>query len=256
MCKYGLKGPFCCTTGYFGETCTLPCPPNCAYCVSFHYCIECNYGFFGEMCVMCPDHCHQCSSSVCCSECQIGYYGTTCTKQCPPGCNINRCEKVTGKCLNGCRDNYNGMFCSKCTSGYHGAECTQTCSAGCVAGLCIPNGKCELGCNSDKYIGDNCCLKNNTNCTTGVKSGIGNLLLCSISKASICGYVILQINLSRTLLQFLCLFQELTLTTNNLYMQPTIKHCSNLQQGSNNLVVLSICYTNEFIRMLHRRRHT
>ena len=172
-CISGRKGPFCCTSGYTGEDCNTKCLQNCLECISSVTCYVCSFGFYGEKCTQCPKQCHQCTSGSNCSVCRVGYFGTTCTEQCPPRCNVNYCGKVSGHCLSGCFEGPNGVYCSACKKGYHGENCTEKCSTGCVDRVCLFNGTCTLGCKSDKYIADICCLKDDTNCTRHVNSEYG-----------------------------------------------------------------------------------
>ena len=154
------------------------CPPNCESCESDTVCNTCNLGYYGRNCSQCPEHCYRCSSDSNCSTCDTGYFGTTCTHNCSPGCKYNYCETVTaGKCRFGCRHNFSGSHCLECISGYHSETCTERCSPGCIDGVCLSNGKCTHGCKSDMYIGDTCCTKADTNCTTYVntESGLGNV---------------------------------------------------------------------------------
>ena len=167
-CKQGKTHIFCCPKGSHGIYCTESCIPNCNLCMSSSSCLECNIGYYGINCSQCTEHCYQCSSKNNCSVCDLGFFGKTCTEHCSPGCEYNICDKVTGHCDFGCRQNYTNPRCSKCKSGYHGEDCTEPCSLGCVDRMCLANGTCLLGCKSDKYNGNTCYIKNDTNATAVV----------------------------------------------------------------------------------------
>ena len=166
-CKPNRDGYYCCQSGFYGRLCDEPCPSNCKLCIHSYLCKQCTRGYYGRSCNQCPEHCYQCSSSSKCSVCYVGYFGTTCTEQCPSGCKFNYCEKVTGICRVGCRHNYDGLHCSECKRGYYGEDCTETCSPGCIDGVCLSNGTCTRGCNSDMFSGDNCYIKDDTTDITG-----------------------------------------------------------------------------------------
>ena len=67
--------------------------------------------------------------------------------------------------------------------GYHGKDCTDKCSHGCADSLCLFNGTCTHGCESEKYIGDNCSVPDGINDITGENTVhvIGNYVYVHLS---------------------------------------------------------------------------
>lgn len=102
--------------------------------------LECNDGFFGEMCQhSCPS---ECKDNVCqrysglCTECNPFSYGSNCDLKCP-NCKEGNCDMDDGSCLKGCK------------STLYGDLCNDQCSDKCNDRLCLNNGTCtgkQQGC--------------------------------------------------------------------------------------------------------------
>ncbi|XP_069128369.1 laminin subunit gamma-1-like [Argopecten irradians] len=123
-----------CLPGYSGTYCK--CPANCGnQACSLGHCSNCNSGYYGPTCTTpCPSGCNAntCDkTSGFCLDCNSGYYGSTCTP-CPSGCNGNRCNKTSG-------------ICTKCNGGFHGNRCDLTCPGNCNNNTCSQEtGLCEV----------------------------------------------------------------------------------------------------------------
>lgn len=184
---YGCREP-----GYFGDKCSLTCPPNCQEkrCnISTGHCLGCLPGYKGTGCkdvckemtfgLECASTCSRCrngtschhengtclqgcnegvSGDMCQSDCLDGFFGETCSHQCSKNCYLtSRCDRITGKCAEGCKPGWRTDTCDqKCLVGYFGSECLNKC------GHCLNvthcnhiNGSCSNGC-SRGYKGDNC----------------------------------------------------------------------------------------------------
>ena len=93
-----------CMPEYWGENCENRCTvKHCQYCYQNGSCEQCNSGFWGEACdKRCVRrHCSFChKTSGMCERCEDGYWGQFCENKCGEVCADNRCEKITGLCVN------------------------------------------------------------------------------------------------------------------------------------------------------------
>uniref|UniRef100_A0A2C9L293 EGF-like domain-containing protein n=1 Tax=Biomphalaria glabrata TaxID=6526 RepID=A0A2C9L293_BIOGL len=93
------------------------------------------------------------------SECPSGQYGHLCLNICSPNCGGNeKCDHVTGSCLEGCKDGFTGHHCNEeCPSGQYGQMCLHICSPNCGGNEKCDhvNGSCLEGCR-DGFTGHDC----------------------------------------------------------------------------------------------------
>ncbi|XP_078320877.1 uncharacterized protein LOC144621465 isoform X1 [Crassostrea virginica] len=190
ICEVEVYG--CSNSGFYGETCSIPCPQNCQerHCdIVTGACLGCVVGFRGDNCdekcadntygLECTKRCPKCKDSEqcdhvngsCLNGCDKGIYGVNCDRACPVGrygyncqntCSVNcgvpeRCQRVTGQCEGGCEVGWKGTTCdTKCDTGTYGLDCIETC--GFCSGLdqChFVNGTCTKGCERG-YQGQRC----------------------------------------------------------------------------------------------------
>ncbi|XP_078328648.1 uncharacterized protein LOC111114999 isoform X1 [Crassostrea virginica] len=181
LCEVEALG--CRTPGYYGESCSTPCPQNCqeGHChITEGTCLGCLPGYKGLMCDKeCNDFkyglgcnktcgkCYQgepcdhvtgvclngCDAGVygdkCMTKCQVGSYGSNCRENCSVNCGLPKtCNRETGRCTSGCQPGWDGITCkTKCSNYSYGPGCNQTC------GQCLDdlpchhvNGSCLGGC--------------------------------------------------------------------------------------------------------------
>lgn len=190
LCEVEVYG--CRKNGYFGDTCTLQCPPNCQErrCdIHTGHCLGCLPGYQGPSCnkvcnkqtygLECAHRCGRCENNESChnvngtclrgcevgvqgdrcqNECQIGYYGKNCIHRCSAYCYVtSRCDRFTGECDGGCKPGWIGNTCKeKCKPAYFGPDCSRKCGQCLRADECNnANGICSKGC-SDGFKGDYC----------------------------------------------------------------------------------------------------
>nr|XP_022306912.1 receptor-type tyrosine-protein phosphatase T-like [Crassostrea virginica] len=189
LCELEVIG--CPTPGYYGESCSLPCPQNCQEdrChITEGSCLGCVPGYIGDKCdAICNgntygqecntscgncingEQCHHmtgicpngCDKGVydgdkCDQACPPGWYGKNCSKECGPNC-IPSCDRFEGDCKLGCKPGWKGSFCdTKCDDGTYGVNCSQKCGA-CVNNEACHhiNGTCLSGCDRG-YRGQKC----------------------------------------------------------------------------------------------------
>ncbi|XP_061194980.1 multiple epidermal growth factor-like domains protein 11 [Saccostrea echinata] len=80
----------CKETGFYGSSCSVPCPENCLhpYChIETGACQGCKPGYQG----------HQCNES-----CNRHFYGESCEKKCGNCSDEETCNHVNGTCEKGC----------------------------------------------------------------------------------------------------------------------------------------------------------
>ncbi|XP_061194954.1 multiple epidermal growth factor-like domains protein 10, partial [Saccostrea echinata] len=201
LCEVEVLG---CISGYYGSTCSLPCPVNCRYChietgecqwcepgyQGYQCKFECNGGTYGQDCAdrcgACLDYkqCHHSNGSclegcdagyvgnLCELGCSVGKFGYNCESYCSDKCGVpHRCNRATGECDGGCQSGWKGLQCSEeCNDGRYGQKCADRC------GTCLGykqchhiNGSCLEGCDAG-FIGEFCttgCLigKYGNNCS-------------------------------------------------------------------------------------------
>uniref|UniRef100_A0A8W8P5J4 EGF-like domain-containing protein n=1 Tax=Magallana gigas TaxID=29159 RepID=A0A8W8P5J4_MAGGI len=183
LCEVEVYG--CQNSGYYGEDCSLQCPPNCqeGYCsIVDGTCLGCRVGYRGPNCddqcsnktfgLECQQICGNCKNSEpchhvngsCSKGCANGSYGARCEIACPDGrygyncqekcsatCGVPyRCDRMTGQCEGGCQIGWKGQTCdTQCSEGKFGLDCNLPC------GHCLNNvdchyidGTCLNGCDS------------------------------------------------------------------------------------------------------------
>nr|XP_022307811.1 scavenger receptor class F member 2-like [Crassostrea virginica] len=181
LCEVEALG--CPIPGYYGESCSTPCPQNCleGHChITEGTCLGCLPGYNGPRCdTKCNDFkyglgcnktcgkCYQgepcdhvtgvclngCDAGVygdkCMTECQVGSYGSNCRENCSVNCGLPKtCNRETGRCTSRCQPGWDGITCkTKCSNYSYGPVCNQTC------GQCLDdlpchhvNGSCLGGC--------------------------------------------------------------------------------------------------------------
>ncbi|WAR16623.1 TENX-like protein [Mya arenaria] len=186
-CKYG------CIDGYYGNTCTDKCKPNCLSCIqNSGFCSKCKSGYYFNTyyCHDCGSQCQSCLPYGC-DYCNDGYWGKTCKNRCPESCTS--CQKSDGYCRS-CDLGYylyNGNCttcvthcancalygCNLCNDGHWGGICENSCTERCKSctkesGNCL---SCEAGywgSTCDEFCVENCleCDRWNGNCNS-CKSG-------------------------------------------------------------------------------------
>ncbi|XP_078320857.1 uncharacterized protein LOC111113987 isoform X1 [Crassostrea virginica] len=211
LCEVEVYG--CPTAGYYGESCSLPCPQNCQEnrCdIVEGNCLGCLIGYRGPTCnekcrgntygMECTQVCGNCLNGEqcdhvngsCANGCDKGTHGDKCDKACSIGrygyncqdmCSINcgspeRCDRVTGQCEDGCQVGWKGTTCDKeCDGGFYGQNCSKICGNCFRKDQCqFMNGSCLNGCDSG-YWGERC-TKNCGNNTygPGCSEACGNCL--------------------------------------------------------------------------------
>ncbi|XP_078320879.1 uncharacterized protein LOC111113004 [Crassostrea virginica] len=190
LCEVEVYG--CSDPGFYGETCSIPCPQNCQerHCdIVTGACLGCVVGFRGDNCdekcadntygLECTKLCPKCRdgeqcdhvNGSCLNGCDKGIYGDKCDRACPVGrygyncqssCSVNcgvpeRCQRVTGQCEGECQVGWKGTTCdTKCDVGTYGQNCKNTCGFSSGPDLChFANGTCRNGCESG-YHGQRC----------------------------------------------------------------------------------------------------
>ncbi|KAM4698983.1 scavenger receptor class F member 1 [Discoglossus pictus] len=172
-----------CKPGFFGASCTSPCPnqywgSDCKQSCSCHphgkcdpvtgQC-TCNANRWGPNCQY-SCHCSpqgRCNPLTGSCQCEPGWWAPYCNKQCHCNPQSSRCNTATGQCIcdNGWWGQRCGMKCNcnkspclqitgkcKCQEGWWGVMCENQCD--CVHGRCNPvSGECD--CNVG-YQGRNC----------------------------------------------------------------------------------------------------
>ncbi|XP_078329023.1 receptor-type tyrosine-protein phosphatase epsilon-like [Crassostrea virginica] len=181
LCELEVLG--CPTVGFYGDSCSIPCPQNCqeGRChIITGECLGCLPGYKGPRCTQqctnnmygleCSQACGNCSNGEqchhvngsCINGCDVGVFGDKCDMECSPGfygkncqnkCSVNcgvreRCDRKSGECENGCQTGWIKPNCvTKCQIGTFGQDCAETCGQ-CVAKQpChYVNGTCMDGC--------------------------------------------------------------------------------------------------------------
>ncbi|XP_078328879.1 uncharacterized protein LOC111114998 isoform X3 [Crassostrea virginica] len=190
LCEVEALG--CRTPGYYGESCSTPCPQNCqeGHChITEGTCLGCLPGYNGPMCdKQCNDfkyglgcnktcgNCYQgepcdhvtgvclngCDAGVygdkCMTKCQVGSYGSNCRENCSVNCGLPKtCNRETGRCTSGCQPGWDGITCkTTCSNNTYGLHCTLTCGNCRNGQQCHQvTGTCPQGC-VQGYDGDTC----------------------------------------------------------------------------------------------------
>ncbi|XP_060603461.1 multiple epidermal growth factor-like domains protein 10 [Ruditapes philippinarum] len=129
----------------------------------------CQKGYFvsNSGCIPCPDKCASCSSPNECIECKYGFYGNLCDHKCSSGCKDDVCDMITGNCS--CKETHVGHYCKMCVPRKFGHDCEFDCPKECLT--CDINGNCTV-CNTG-YFGVKCkcsnrCLDNKCDRLTGL----------------------------------------------------------------------------------------
>lgn len=206
------RGEFCqtCVDGYFGSSCTTPCPScsatsRCDDGVTGSGLCVCTYGWGGTLCnIPCPggastpcgghgtcnaDLTCTCQSSpdtgfwdgATCLLCGEGWSGPLCKTPCPRfnnrvcnghgACQDGTCKCAQNYCDSACNVSFAG--CSGCVPGAYGKDCSKACPGG-VDNVCFGNGFC-----SDGPFGNGLCTCyegwGGANCTTTCPHGPANL---------------------------------------------------------------------------------
>ena len=69
----------CPKLGFYGESCSIPCPQNCFCHITEGTCLGCLPGYYGENCTLpCPQNCYCNITEGTCLDCLPGYRGLTC----------------------------------------------------------------------------------------------------------------------------------------------------------------------------------
>lgn len=157
LCEFEVYG--CRSADFYGENCSMPCPPYCinSRChIETGHCFECKNGYHGLMCKQ---------------PCQNNTYGARCSESCGNCLEGEHCNHVNGTCYNGCEAGYYNFRCkTECPLASYGRNCLQTCSKNCYISMncdkktgvciggCVEGWKpplCNEGCD-DGNFGTNC----------------------------------------------------------------------------------------------------
>nr|XP_022309782.1 multiple epidermal growth factor-like domains protein 10 isoform X2 [Crassostrea virginica] len=211
LCEVEVNG--CVASGFYGESCSIPCPPNCqeGHChITEGTCLGCIAGYSGNKCdkrctentygFECSRKCGKCRNRSQCNHvtgtcpmgCDRGKYGDECVSDCPKyqygyncneNCSVNcdgsrQCDSESGHCKDGCKIGWKAPTCNtKCDENTYGQNCSNSC------GFCLDgeqchyiDGRCLNGCSSG-YTGSQC-TKRCSNNTYGPRCSLscGNCL--------------------------------------------------------------------------------
>eukprot|EP00759_Apiculatamorpha_spiralis_P009053 PhF_6_TR15919/c0_g1_i1/m.24618 len=153
---------FQCQSGYYGTSCSLPCPGGtCNPCMGHGTCDEGRTGSGKCSCVS-PFRGYQCD------DCAVGYFGPTCLVPCPTSIPTTICSSH-GSCSDGrygtgnctCDSGYTGDTCNTCTRGYSKSN-----------GLCVP---CPLGGNGFPCSSRGECVNSVCVCDSGALGEVCSL---------------------------------------------------------------------------------